>query len=291
MEDRVQGTGEWLFQKDQFITWERSNRSAILWLHGIRMKPLPSTEILTLILSVQPAPERPNSRNHSTKLHIAARMLTCSFRSTVIDRVIQQQQKSTKNSHALAYFYCRRDETGSSDPELVMSAIVKQLSCLKSGLAIQAPVLSMYNTKKETGFASNSFDFKESLDMIISLTSMYTQTSIIVDALDECDPLKRRKFLYSLEEIMKSSSGLVKIFVSSREDNDIVRRLEGVPNLWIEAKDNRNDIQTFVEREVARCIEQGDLLNGVVDNEMRTRITETLIDKAQGMYDCPSPYI
>ncbi|KAL0632096.1 hypothetical protein Q9L58_009028 [Maublancomyces gigas] len=252
-EERVEGTGEWLFQTVDFVAWERSRDSTILWLHGI-----------------------PGSGK--TKLA-----------STVIDRLMRQQEKSSSGSQALAYFYCRRGETGPTNPELVMSAIVKQLSCLKAGLALQTAVLSTYNAKKEAGFSSNSLEFQESLNIIISLTSIYSETYIVIDALDECDPLKRRRFLASLETIIKSSSGLVKIFVSSRDDDDIVRRLHGVPNLWIEAKDNRNDIQRFVEREISRCITQGDLLNGVVEDEMRTRIIKTLIEKSHGMYNSHYP--
>lgn len=122
-----------------------------------------------------------------------------------------------------------------------MSAIVKQLSCLKAGFALQKQVVSMYNARKSSGFSSNSLAFKESLDLIISLADTYTQISIVIDALDECDPQERRKFLDSLQTIIKTSR-LVKIFVSSRDDDDIIRRLDGVPNLWIEARDNEDDI-------------------------------------------------
>lgn len=170
-----------------------------------------------------------------------------------------------------------------------MSAIVKQLSCLEIGSALQTPVVTMYNARKEAGFSSNSLAFQESLDLIISLGAAYSQTSIVVDALDECDPLKRRKFLDSLETIIKCSSGLIKIFVSSRDDNDIVRRLDGVPNLWIEAKDNKDDIERFVEAEITRCIDSGELLGGVVDEGLRGRIIESLTSGSQGMYNSPTP--
>lgn len=214
-------------------------------------------------------------------------LLTPNSSSSVIDRLIQQQKMSVGSSCALAYFYCKRDASGSSNPDLVMSAIVKQLACSAVGLALQEPVVSMYTARKAAGFSSNSLSFHESLDLIISLASAYSQTSIVVDALDECDPLKRRKFLDSLQTIIKSSSGIVKIFVSSRDDNDIVRQLDGVPNLWIEAKDNKDDIERFVELEITRCIDSGELLDGVVDNGLKGRIIETLTKGSEGMYNSP----
>ena len=35
-EGRVSGTGQWLFQRKEFRHWEQSEKSEILWLHGIR---------------------------------------------------------------------------------------------------------------------------------------------------------------------------------------------------------------------------------------------------------------
>jgi hypothetical protein len=33
----VENTGEWLFDHPDFLEWERSQESRVLWLHGIRM--------------------------------------------------------------------------------------------------------------------------------------------------------------------------------------------------------------------------------------------------------------
>lgn len=35
-EGRVAGTGQWLFQRKEFRLWQQSERSEVLWLHGIR---------------------------------------------------------------------------------------------------------------------------------------------------------------------------------------------------------------------------------------------------------------
>ena len=34
-EDRVAGTGQWLFQRKEFRHWQEFEKSEILWLHGI----------------------------------------------------------------------------------------------------------------------------------------------------------------------------------------------------------------------------------------------------------------
>ena len=35
-EGRVAGTGQWLFQREEFTNWQQSEKSEMLWLHGIR---------------------------------------------------------------------------------------------------------------------------------------------------------------------------------------------------------------------------------------------------------------
>lgn len=205
-------------------------------------------------------------------------------RSVVIDTILQDQQTSGKDD-ALAYFYCKRDETGPSHPEVVLRAIVKQLSCLRVGsrLPLQEPVVDAYEARKREGFCSGSLAFQESLDLIISLTGMYRQTAIVIDALDESDAVMRARFLGSLGTIIRSSTSLVKIFVSSRDDDDIVLRLEQVPNVYIEAKDNIGDIERFVRVEVNRCIEGKMLLRGRVSEELKKDVISVLTSGSHGM--------
>jgi len=118
---------------------------------------------------------------------------------------------------------------------------------------------------------------------MISLINAYRRTAIIINALDEADPKKRRKSLDTLKAIMETSSSLVKIFVSSRDDGDIVRTLKGEPNLFIEAKDNSQDIEWFVQREITQCIMEGRLLEGVVSDETKIQVMSCLVNKVNGM--------
>lgn len=42
--------------------------------------------------------------------------------------------------------------------------------------------------------------------------------TIIIDALDECDPARVHELLINLDEIIQKTAGLVKVFVSYRHD-------------------------------------------------------------------------
>ena len=82
---------------------------------------------------------------------------------------------------------------------------------------------------------------------------MYPQTTIIIDALDELDldydSKDRYLLLELLNDVVLKCDSLVKIFVASRDDQDIVVELEKLPNLFIKATDNLKDIERYIIRE------------------------------------------
>ena len=123
---------------------------------------------------------------------------------------------------------------------------------------------------------------EESLRLILALLKSDLAT-IIIDALDECDPLRIPELLNTLDRIIQESASLVKIFVSSRDDNDIICRLTLSLNVSIRADDNGEDIKHFVDSEVDKSIRHKRLLSGKVSEELRSRIEITLKRGAQGM--------
>ena len=135
----------------------------------------------------------------------------------------------------------------------------------------------------EDGLAAGPLTLKESITMLIRLTVKRRLSHIVIDALDECNRQEREHLLDSLSQIMKESSGIVKVFISSRDDMDIVRSLAGGPNVLISAKSNQDDIATFVNNEVDKQIQKKRLLAGHVSETLRRKIKQVLCDQAQGM--------
>jgi hypothetical protein len=107
----------------------------------------------------------------------------------------------------------------------------------------------------------------------------------VVDALDECERQKQRDLLKALERILQESSGLVKAFVSSRNDQDFVHRLKHYPNLEITSeKKNGLDIALFVQTENERLVREGSLLQySDYPIEMKNLIVQKVTDGARGM--------
>jgi hypothetical protein len=132
-----------------------------------------------------------------------------------------------------------------------------------------------YKKREREAFANKSLRLQESRDLILQLAKHYPVVIIVIDALDECNPATRRQFLNAMESILRDSSSLVKIFVSSRDDQDIVYKLQQYPNLELSSDRNQDDIAKFVESETNSMIKSGAMLRySTSKEELRQRIIE-----------------
>ena len=147
------------------------------------------------------------------------------------------------------------------------------------------PSTQLYEKREKSGFASGSLSVEESTELIIDLTGYYPVTTIILDALDECKVESRHLLLDSLQDILNQSTGLVKIFASSRDDGDLVCELSAYPSLGISSDKNCGDIAVFVRTETQRLVTRRRLLpySGRKD-EIQSLIVDRLIEGAGGMY-------
>lgn len=209
-------------------------------------------------------------------------MLTNS--SLVIEDMIRRFEAG--QSALPVYFYCTRSaaEPERSKPDKILASILRQLSCIQPDAPLLGPVIEKYRRQGE-GFKSNGLNLDDSRDLIVRLIEDYSMTTIVVDALDECDPTMRQSLLDAFEHILKESAGLVKIFVSSRNDQDIVYTLRDYPNLDISSERNTADIEAYVKTETRRLVKTGQLLrNSRAKGEMTASIIDHVSSGADGMF-------
>jgi hypothetical protein len=244
-------SGQWLIHKKEFVEWRKSSVSSVLWLRGI-----PGSGKTKLVYSV-------------------------------IEH-LQKESATTTSPAPIAFFYCVRaeGEPQRADPDEILRCILKQLSCSKANLPVREPVARLFKKRQDdaddTGDEPAKLTGTECEKSIVSLLEQNPAT-IIIDALDECDPKRRYELFKALDNIIQKSPSLVKVFVSSREDSDIVCRLERSPNILIDAMDNGDDIERFVHTEVDKAVSDKRLLGGVVSNTLYTKIVQKLVRGAQGM--------
>jgi hypothetical protein len=146
--------------------------------------------------------------------------------------------------------------------------------------SIQHSIVDLYKQKKQRGFASGTLDIEESRDVLLEQIQNYPQITLVVDALDECNPKTRKQLVDALDMLVSQSPNLVKIFISSRPDQDIKHRFEGGPNLDIKATDNRDDIAKFVADMIDNS--RQDWQNRI-SPDLKMQICKTLVDKSDGM--------
>lgn len=205
------------------------------------------------------------------------------YRSIVIDETLKRKD-AEPHAAPVVYFYCARDaaEPERADPENVFLSIARQLSGTDVTQPLCEATIQRYAQSRKTGLDSRSLSLEETVGLIIDLLSD-TPATIVIDAVDECDPTRRHQIFDGLDDIIQNSANVVKILVSSRDDGDIICRLETSPNLYISAKYNAEDIGRFIRHEVLSAITKKRLLSGRVSDYLRNLIIDTLEAGAQGM--------
>lgn len=190
-------------------------------------------------------------------------------------------RQSHQTAEPVVYFYCNRNESQRQNPTAIMCAIVKQMSVVWPEAGLPKPVVAAYNERAKGGMAAGPLVFQECFDLLISLLDLYPRTTIVIDGLDESDPMERWRLLEALTAIMHTSTNSVKIFISSRDDTDIRFKLEQVPNLYIDAHDNREDIERFIKREISQTGGRRRLWR--LPEGLQSRIISVILEKANGM--------
>ena len=258
-------TGGWLLSDPTFKKWKKDSVSSILWLHGI---PGSGKSKLMLV-------EHSNARRS---------LLLIFTRSIVVEDVLKDFDLG--HSPPPAYFYCSRNpaEPARSKPEAILASIARQLANLKPENPLLEPTVISYKNEEMKGFPSGKLDIRKSCELILQLVEHYPLTTIVIDALDECDPETRFELLEGLERILQDSPNLVKIFVSSRDDQDITLHLQDYPNLEIASNKIEDDIIRFVKNEVHELVQKKKLLRySSNDDELKELIINKVTEGAVGM--------
>jgi len=204
-------------------------------------------------------------------------------RSLVIQDALRDFEAG--QSPSPAFFYCSRStsEPARSDPEKILASLARQLSTGREQKLLQ-PAVAVYKRKEAQGFASGLLQIEESRDLIVQLVDLQPQAIIVIDALDECDPEKRSDLLNAFEFILQESTSPVRIFISSRNDQDIVFRLGQYPNLQISSESNSKDIANFVRITCKELIQKGRLLRHSKSKaDMEDLIVQKVTEGATGM--------
>ncbi|RDW58400.1 hypothetical protein BP5796_12330 [Coleophoma crateriformis] len=213
-------SGQWLLSDPVFHKWKKESVSSILWLHG-------------------------RAGSGKTKL---------------VSMVIEDAKAAFQDGYipTPAFFYCSRNtaEPTRSKANAIMMSIARQMTSGTPEKTLLSPFLAVFNKRiRAEGVFAKPSSIDESVALVIQLTEYYPLTTIVIDALDECEEVERVLLLEAFESILRRSSRLVKIFVSSRNDHGIVCRLQHYPNLQLSTEKNNSDISLEnLRTEIVECV-------------------------------------
>ena len=230
---RTQDTCQWLLRHQTYIEWRNSSASDILWLHGNRELPL----------TQQALPRKADI--------VAAGTGKSTLTSMVVDTLLQRSSEK-QSDEAIAYFYCNRDAPDHRDPPTIFRSLIRQLSMSnKERKAVHPTLWDLYCRRKDTNFSQKEISMEEIQRFVLELTSTFPQTNIIIDALDESNDSSRAELIDVLENVVREAPNLVKLFISSRDNDDIGFRFKDTLEVNVTPKDNDRDIQAFLEDQIA----------------------------------------
>lgn len=186
----------------------------------------------------------------------------------------------TYKSTPTLYFYCNYAEPTRREALSIVRSLLKQLSAKDKEL--DPTIISAFDD-------ATSLSLDASKDLLKTAISRFEDVYIIVDALDECletESEKERELLVEFLAQLSSFEGCnVKMFLTSRFDNDLHQMLKDNHSYQINADDTTKDIQPFIAARIDDLVRREKLLRGgIVTPKLREELIMTLSRGADGMY-------
>ena len=131
--------------------------------------------------------------------------------------------------------------------------------------------------------------YNELRNIFLAIIQQFGRIFFILDALDECAADQRKgfcEFILSLADtsLTGSSQGMVKLFITSRRESDIVQAFQqsSIPTIKVEAAKVDRDIKVYVKAQIKLRLRNGSLK--LKDMALKNKILKVLTTKAGGMY-------
>lgn len=211
--------------------------------------------------------------------------------SAIVIQHLRLRGSSACHPPPIAHFFCSRDPTepGRSDPREILRSLVKQLSLTRDKELVRTPLVEEYRKRRQEanhiGESPASLSVEECIELICEL-GRTTAITLVIDALDECSSLQRAVILKALEEVRQRSRDVVKIFLSSRYEDDIAAHVKKRQILSVTSKATDDDLKRFVAGRVSAFMKRWSTIHDEdadTLNALEKEMVDTLVTGAQGM--------
>ena len=167
--------------------------------------------------------------------------------------------------------------------------MIKQLACppidtnTVGRTRICAEALEAYNKEQKDPSSRRQLNFDSSLNLLGHLVECFEHPAVVLDALDECPEEVRSDLLQGLLTVIRNAKCPFKVLIASRHSLDIENSLRDLPHVCIEARDNAEDIENYVRKQLTLRVQNKRLLQGNVSQELSKYIEDVILRDANGM--------
>jgi hypothetical protein len=211
--------------------------------------------------------------------------------SAAVIQHLRLHSSSVSHPTPIAHFFCTRDtaEPERRDPREVLLSLIKQLSLTRDEDLIRRALVEEYQKRRQeashVGEYPTSLTLEECVELICEL-GRTTPVTLVIDALDECNSQQRAVLLEALGDVRQKCRDVIKIFVSSRYEEDIAAHFGKGEILSVTAKSNEEDLKHFVGTQVGSFVKRWSTIHDETAGtlqQLESEINDTLVAGAQGM--------
>lgn len=209
-------------------------------------------------------------------------------RCRAIDKLVAAQRFEHPGEHRVIYYYCTGSKPGESrsNHNSCLRALIRQLAIKPNSLSVADDVRYEYGKRRLHDPKDCRFSVKECeelLGKLIPCDAKKLRTTIIIDALDECEG--DVGLLTSLKELLGSRRQTMRLLLSSQIHipvEDFFRDI-GIVSISISPTQTKVDMRYFIHQEIKK--QQLDPRPGILKTrpELRKEVEDTLLNRAGGM--------
>ena len=176
-----------------------------------------------------------------------------------------------------AFFYCKLGDEQYSSSAAIFRGLLRQVSLSGLNKSLHPAIVDAYMSKEGRGLEPPSLTTSEAAHLLCEV-SKDSMTTIIIDGLDECELQERERVVQELRQLLQRTQGL-KILVSSRDDDDIVRSFQHDSEIAVDKEANPADLAYYIRT----VVEESQLLRGQILPDLKAEVIRSLERDADGM--------
>ena len=199
-----------------------------------------------------------------------------SGKTVLASAIIEEVLKRGSDSVVAAYFYCDYKDVETQDPINILGSLAKQLLLQNERCFQEAE--SFYEAHRTGKQGFNSYRPDELRDLFLQMSSLFNQTMVVVDGLDECGK-NTTMVIELLSSLSKGDRTSVQTLFLSRDEIEIRETLIDCIRLPIAAE--KGDLQLYVAAELGTRMELRGLHGN--DKSLKEHFMDRLVNGANGM--------